>query len=206
MRAIYAPVSRRAIVDSDLCTFISFLYQCVRILRPRVIVQTGTAAGTSTMAMALAIRENGFGHVYTIDPEPPEYFGIREPVAIARRIAGAAQLDQHIAFIRGYSTVALDGGRMALPSAPQWSLPSLYRTVQADMVVIDGDHTLLGCFLDLVHGSAGLARDGPRIIVCHDYLGIADVRAAVSMWRPLMKVRDDRLIRTACGIKFIQLA
>lgn len=205
MRAIYSPVSSSAIVDDDLCQFLSFLYICVRVLRPRVIVQTGTAAGTSAIAMGLALRANGSGQLYTIDPEPPEYFGVRDPVAIARQLVRAAGLDDRVQFVRGYSTLPLDGGRMALPRAPLWRLSSLYRRLRADLLVLDGDHTFLGCYLDLIYGTAGLAPDGPRAVVCHDYLSIPEVRRAVSRWRLANPTRQDRLVPSVCGIKFFQL-
>jgi hypothetical protein len=205
MRALYAELSPSAITDDDLCAFLSFLYICVRVLRPRVIVQTGTAAGTSAIAMGLALRANGLGTLYTIDPEPPEYFGVRNPVAIARRLVHAAGLEGVVRFVRGYSTLPLDAGRMSLPRAPLWRLSAIYRRQRADLLVLDGDHTFLGVYLDLLYGAAGLAPDGPRAVVCHDYLGIPEVRRAVARWRRATPTRQDRLVPSVCGIKFFQL-
>ena len=44
------------------------LYSIVRAVKPRVIVETGTSRGKSTCAMALACKQNGGGHIHTIDP------------------------------------------------------------------------------------------------------------------------------------------
>ena len=204
VQAIYKAVWPFPLSDADLCSFLSFLFIAVRVLRPRVVVQTGTAVGTSTVSIGLALRENGRGQLWTIDPEPPHYFGVDNPVAMARRVVRFAGLERQVHFVRGYSTMPLDAGRMLLPAAPTWQLTQLsLRTI--DLLVIDGDHTFLGCYLDLVHGAAALSPSGPRAIVCHDYLGIPDVRKAVEFWRRSRQVRADRLVPSRCGIKFLQL-
>ena len=48
----------------DLCLF---LYSLVRMQRPKIIVELGTGLGVSAFWMALAARQNGWGHVWTID-------------------------------------------------------------------------------------------------------------------------------------------
>jgi Methyltransferase domain len=205
VKAIYDPVFRCDLSDADVGTFLSFLYLCVRMFQPNVVVQTGTATGASSVAIALGLRDAGRGVLYTIDPEPPSYFGVDQPVALARRVVERSALGDKIRFVQGYSTMPLDAGRMFLPSAPKWRLPELNRMVRTDMLVVDGDHTFLGCYLDLVYGAAGLASGGPRVIVCHDYLGIPDVRRAVRLWRDSQRPRDERLIPSPCGIKFFQM-
>jgi methyltransferase family protein len=205
VNAIYQGVFPCALTDEDLRSFLGFLYLAVRILRPRVIVQTGTAIGTSTVAIALALRDNGAGRIWTIDPEPDEYFGIGDPVAAARKAVGRARLEANVTFVRGYSTVPLDSGRMRLPDAPTWQLTRLPPYGAIEMLVIDGDHTFLGCYLDLSFGSAGLSSHGPRALVCHDYNGIPHVRRAVRLWRQTQQVRVERTIPSRCGIKFFQL-
>lgn len=203
--AIYSRVFPCPLSDEDLRGFLGFLYLCVRILRPRVIVQTGTAIGTSTVAMALGLRDNGSGRIWTIDPEPDEYFGIAEPVATARKAVAHARLGDHVTFVRGYSTVPLDSGRMRLPDAPSWQLTRLPPYGSIDLLVVDGDHTFLGCYLDLSFGSSGLSSHGPRALVCHDYIGIPHVRRAVRLWSQTRRLRVERTIPSRCGIKFFQL-
>ena len=205
VREIYDPIFRCDLRGGDIGTFLSFLYLCVRLFRPRVVVQTGTAAGTSSVAIALGLRDGEQGVLYTIDPEPPHYFGVDHPVSVAKRVAAHAGLGDRIRFVRGYSTMPLDAGRMFLPTAPTWRLPAINRTLRTDMLVVDGDHTFLGCYLDLVYGAEGLAADGPRVIVCHDYLGISAVRQAVRRFRDSQNPSVERLIPSPCGIKFFQM-
>src|SRR2546423_8922512 len=47
------------------------LYGLARALRPTVIVETGSARGKSTCALALACKQNNFGKVFAIDPHAP---------------------------------------------------------------------------------------------------------------------------------------
>lgn len=50
---------------------LEFLHSVVRLLKPHIIVETGTWHGYSAVAMARALRQNGFGKVitYEIDQE-----------------------------------------------------------------------------------------------------------------------------------------
>ena len=48
----------------DLCVF---LYALIKQERPRLVVELGTGLGVTMLWMAQAIRENGEGHVYTLD-------------------------------------------------------------------------------------------------------------------------------------------
>ncbi|MFA5129224.1 MAG: class I SAM-dependent methyltransferase [Patescibacteria group bacterium] len=44
-----------------------FLYSLVRILKPNKVLETGTAKGIAAIAMASAMKENGFGKLFTIE-------------------------------------------------------------------------------------------------------------------------------------------
>ena len=57
-------VAGPAFGTEDLCLF---LYSLVRMQRPKIIVELGTGLGVSAFWMALAARQNGGGHVWTID-------------------------------------------------------------------------------------------------------------------------------------------
>lgn len=48
----------------DLCVF---FYSVIKQERPRLVVELGTGLGVTTLWMGQAIRENGQGHVYTLD-------------------------------------------------------------------------------------------------------------------------------------------
>jgi predicted O-methyltransferase YrrM len=45
-------------------------YVLVRILKPNVVVETGTDKGLGTLLIAQALKENGGGKVYTLDIDP----------------------------------------------------------------------------------------------------------------------------------------
>src|SRR5258708_7520710 len=46
----------------------ALLYTLIRLLRPEIVVEIGTYKASTTEAMALAIVENGFGALHTVDP------------------------------------------------------------------------------------------------------------------------------------------
>jgi predicted O-methyltransferase YrrM len=47
-----------------------FLYGFVRMIKPDAILETGTHQGISAASMALALRDNGFGKITTVEYEP----------------------------------------------------------------------------------------------------------------------------------------
>jgi len=49
---------------------IDFLGALTRLIKPQLIVETGTFHGRSTLSMAMALRENGFGRLYSLDVDP----------------------------------------------------------------------------------------------------------------------------------------
>lgn len=61
------------------------LYFLTRLLAPRVVLETGVAAGWSTTAFLGGIRANGYGHLYSSDfpyfriPHPERYVGYLVP-------------------------------------------------------------------------------------------------------------------------------
>jgi predicted O-methyltransferase YrrM len=193
-----------SVEDVDLRVFLAFLYHLVRHYQPLTVVQVGTFVGASAAAIALGLRDNRRGRLFTIDPEPREYFFVQHPVSIARRVLHEAGLARYVRFVRGYSTVPGDHGRMRLPRRPLWRL---IRAVPAtyDILVVDGDHTFAGCYCDLLYGALRLAASGPRLIVVHDYLGIADVRRAVRLWRRTHLPSALRVVPSPCGIAILKV-
>jgi predicted O-methyltransferase YrrM len=111
------------------------LYGLARSLRPTVVVETGSARGKSTCALALACRQNGHGKVYAIDPHLPndwsEYHTDGDNLSFLRRRLADYGLDGWCEVIRGTSETA----------AKTWDKP-------IDLLWIDGDHTYDGVKLD----------------------------------------------------------
>lgn len=202
---LYAKVWPVSLDDEDIKQFLSLLYLATSYFKPRLTLQTGTFVGSSSLAIGLAMKQNGLGRLYTIDPEPPEYFGVLNPVSIAKRVVRDGELEEQVCFLKGYSTIPLDATRIKLIKRPRWQLPKIARMASFDMLVIDGDHTFLGCYLDLVYGSNGLEKNGPQVIIIHDYLGIPEVRLAVDKWRAETSSIKMRVIPSSCGIALVQL-
>ncbi len=57
---------------------LDFLYALVHMVKPRSVIETGTWLGRSAIAIASALRDNGFGHATTIEINP-------EAADVARR-------------------------------------------------------------------------------------------------------------------------
>ena len=205
IKNVYQPVLPVTITDGDLPQFLSVIYSCVRYYKPEVVVQTGTFIGTSSLAIAKSCKDNKKGVLFTIDPEPPAYFGVDEPVQIARRAVSHAQLQDSVHFLKGYSTVPNDRERMFLVPGEEWLLKEIAEKCSYDILVVDGDHTFEGCFNDLYYGAAGLSSKGPRLIIVHDYLGIPSVKQAVRHCRQYFKSFDMKVVPSPCGIALIQL-
>jgi len=49
---------------------LDFLHALVRLVKPRSAIETGTWLGRSAVAIGCALRDNGFGHLTTIDLSP----------------------------------------------------------------------------------------------------------------------------------------
>ena len=46
------------------------VYLSVRLLKPKIVIETGVSAGRSSAFILQALDDNGFGHLYSIDPDP----------------------------------------------------------------------------------------------------------------------------------------
>lgn len=90
---VYMPISPEA---GDL------LYNLVRAVRPRTVVEFGTSYGISTLYLAAAVRDNGAGHVITT-----ELSGVK--AAAARRTFAETGLDDVITLLEGDARETLAG-------------------------------------------------------------------------------------------------
>jgi predicted O-methyltransferase YrrM len=59
---------------------IDFLRSLVITLKPRLVVETGTFRGLSTVAIAEGMRQNGFGRVVTIEYDPKVYAAAKQHI------------------------------------------------------------------------------------------------------------------------------
>ena len=100
-----------------------FLYGMVRVIKPQKILETGTHHGISATYMGMALKDNGFGKLITIE-------NVAENVNRANKLFGKHKLgkyiDIHIADVR---TVELesDFDMFFLDSEPQYRFDELIR-------------------------------------------------------------------------------
>jgi len=106
------------------------LYGLARALKPRVAVEIGSARGKSACFVGRALKENGFGKLFAIDPHTHTNWNDENSVDTLdemRRNIKALKLEHQIEIIRDVSANA----------AARWMLP-------IDMIFIDGDHSYEG--------------------------------------------------------------
>src|SRR2546423_7804097 len=48
---------------------LQFIHAVVRMLKPKVVIETGTYLAHGTSHIAAALAENGFGHVFSAEPD-----------------------------------------------------------------------------------------------------------------------------------------
>ncbi len=59
---------------------LDFLYSLVRTLKPALIVETGTFTAASTVRMAEALRDNGFGRIVTVEFDEKVYAAAKQRI------------------------------------------------------------------------------------------------------------------------------
>jgi predicted O-methyltransferase YrrM len=162
-----ARVDWRSGVGEGLAT----LYGLARSLRPAVVVETGSARGKSTCALALACRQNGRGMVYAIDPHSPnswaEFHTDGNNLEFLQGRLRRYRLDPWCRILRTTSVEAVKG----------WA-------EKIDLFFIDGDHSYEGVKADFELFRPFLRPTA--LIVFHD-----------TMWEYL---RDNEYYRASMGV------
>lgn len=106
------------------------LYGFVRSLRPQISVEIGSARGKSTCFIGMALKENGVGKLFAIDPHCRTAWNDKDGVDTYPLIVGNLRslgLEDYVKIIREKSEVA----------ARKW-------VSQIDLLFIDGDHSYDG--------------------------------------------------------------
>jgi predicted O-methyltransferase YrrM len=110
------------------------LHGLVRSMKPEVCVEIGSARGKSTCFIGLALKRNGRGKLYAIDPHTQTNWNDSDSVdtlSIIRKNIRRAQVTDHVEIVRKTSSEAVAG----------WS-------AKIDMLFIDGDHSYEGVKAD----------------------------------------------------------
>lgn len=106
------------------------LYGLVRSMKPKVCVEIGSARGKSACFIGMALKDNGFGKLYAIDPHCKTAWNDFDSVdtyPIMKRNLQYLQIENQVYIIRDYSENV----------ARWWNLP-------IDLLFIDGDHSYEG--------------------------------------------------------------
>lgn len=137
-----------------------FLYTMTKLVRPALVLETGTFIGYSTISMAQALEENGGGHIHTFDVynDRPGWVSpiigpCEDALAVARAHVEHAGLSHRVTMHKGDSSDNIRAF-LATTDAP------------VDMAFIDGDHTVAGAIKDFMVIHPRLRNGG--IILLHD--------------------------------------
>jgi predicted O-methyltransferase YrrM len=130
----------RGSVSADLGRF---LYTLVRLLRPSVLVETGTFLGYSAICIGQALKDNAHGHLHTFDVFAGEHYSnvfggqlsggeIEQKIKSHLHLAG---LEKWVSLHAGDSPAEIEKLFSELTDRP-------------DFAFIDGDHRISGCMAD----------------------------------------------------------
>jgi predicted O-methyltransferase YrrM len=120
----------RIVFHSGLGDSANVLYGLVRSMKPQTCVEIGSARGKSACYIAMALKDNGRGTLYAIDPHSStdwnDEFSVDTAEVFTNNVVRLGLAD-YVKMIRVYSVDA----------AADWSQP-------IDLLFIDGDHTYEG--------------------------------------------------------------
>jgi len=130
------------------------LYGLARSIKPKVCVEIGSARGKSACAVGLALRRNGFGKLYAIDPHSVTEWNDTNSVdsfAIITEHLAKAGVTEQVEIVRKTSGEA----------AKNWK-------DKIDLIFIDGDHSYEGVKADWELFLPHMSEFG--VVVFHDTL------------------------------------
>ncbi len=149
----HLPCSHPASVNVDVA---NAYYSLTRMLRPNLVVEIGCFIGFSSLHIAQALKDQGFGKQISIDAfdwDVDAGCGMENRQIVAERYRIKSGLEDILTYIKGYSTVVY-------PDV----LPQIREKI--DLLFIDGDHRVDGVIADFNTYYPQVRRGG--YIVLHD--------------------------------------
>jgi predicted O-methyltransferase YrrM len=160
----------RANFNSGLGDSAWLLYGLCRSLKPAVAVEIGSARGKSACYIGMALKENGSGKLYAVDPHAST--GWNDSNSVETFEIMQAHLRQ--LGVEKQVTIVRETSRAALPRVP----------ASIDLLFIDGDHSYDGVSADWEMFTPRMSEFG--VVVFHDTLW--DLRPDERWSRPDMGV------------------
>ena len=151
-RGAYETAAPRIPFYSGLGDGAWFLHGLVRLMRPAVCVEIGSARGASACHIGLALRQMNHGKLFAIDPHTRTEWNDSNSIdtyEVMRENLRRFAVEDHVEIIRKYSSDAAAG----------WDRP-------IDMLFIDGDHSYEGVKKDWSLFTPHVTEFG--VVVFHD--------------------------------------
>ena len=128
------------------------LYGLTRAALPKVCVEIGSARGLSACYVGLALKHNGFGKLYAIDPHTRTEWN------------DLASVDTLTILKRNLSRCTVADFVDVIPASSEEAAAGWDRSI--DLLFIDGDHTYEGCKADWERFLPFMSKFG--LVVFHD--------------------------------------
>jgi len=122
------------------------LYCIVREKQPSVILEVGTFVGFSTSLMAQAVKDNGKGKIYCIDPNL-KHLSVKSPLLHAKKMLEFLHLDEYVEMHEGFFSEPRGGTD---PDKPVLGKKISDIVASVDLAFIDGDHATMAVLQDFM--------------------------------------------------------
>jgi len=122
------------------------LYCIVRETRPTTVLEIGSFVGFSTVLLAHALKDNGKGTLYCVDPDIP-HLSVSQPLLHARTMLETLELDDIVKLHRGFFSAPMGAGE---PGREVLGKRINEMTPPIDLAFIDGDHSTTAVLQDFL--------------------------------------------------------
>jgi len=137
-----------------------FIYSFIRLVRPKVVIETGTCYGYSALCIGQALKDQGGGHLYCFDlfMERPQYVSpvigaCADSWKVANEHLRVAELQDFVTLVRGDSSSNITSH---FEKSKQ----------QINVAFIDGDHLIRGARKDFAAVDPFIRPEG--FVLFHD--------------------------------------